>query len=93
MGEVREFFRICPACGRRFQIRLVSKKLVDEKKDLEEIKQARMSQSALSPIPMIPVVVEESIPVTIDVEDFQFTYKCKHCGHVWSELHVEESKV
>jgi len=39
---------------------------------------------------MPAVVVEEKVPITIDVEDFQYTYKCKHCGHVWSELHTKE---
>lgn len=38
------------------------------------------------------VYVEEDVPLTIDVEEFQYTYKCKHCSHVWTELHNEESR-
>jgi hypothetical protein len=94
MSEVREFFRICPACGRRFHIKLVSKKLTDERKDVEEIKKVILSQSPQGyyMTGMSPVVVEDTVPITIDVEDFQYSYKCKHCGHEWSEMRTEESK-
>jgi len=91
MSEVRAFFRFCPSCGRRFHIRLVSKKLVGERKEVTAIKEAIGS--------FIPtsvgrsIVVEENIPATIDVEEFQYAYKCKHCGHAWSERRVEESRV
>ena len=37
-----------------------------------------------------PVNLQEGQPVIVDVEDFQYTYKCKHCGHEWSEKHEEE---
>jgi uncharacterized Zn finger protein len=43
-------------------------------------------------IPMPPVVVEEDVPVTVDIKEFQYTYKCKHCGHVWSETHEKENE-
>jgi len=95
MTEAKEFFRICPACGRRFHIKLVSKNLVDKKKETVEV-----SQSTLSPAPggyamtrMSPVMVEENIPIVVDVEEFQYSYKCKHCGHEWSEIHTDVSKV
>jgi len=94
MSEVKEFFRICPSCGRRFHIKLVSKKLVGERTDVEDIKQASVSPTPGGyPMgPWSPVLVEESFPLTIDVEDFEYSYKCKHCGHTWSELHETESK-
>ncbi len=96
MSEVRNLFRICPACGRRFHIRLVSKKLVAERKEVAEIKRAMMNPTPAGytrgSMPTMPVIVEENIPITIDVEDFQYSYKCKHCGHEWSEMHTEETK-
>ena len=98
MSEIRTFFRFCPGCGRRFHIKLVTKKLVAERKEETEIKQAMVAN--LSPMVgslvgrySAPVVIEENVPITIDVEEFQYTYKCKHCGHVWSELRFEDSKV
>ena len=100
MSEVREFFRHCPACGKRFHIKLVGEKLMNERRDTEHVE-----QGMASPIPMgygaSPmgamgsmgmVVVEENVPLVIDVKDFQYTYKCKHCGHVWAEMHEREDR-
>jgi predicted RNA-binding Zn-ribbon protein involved in translation (DUF1610 family) len=102
LSEVSTFFRHCPNCGKRFEIRLVSKKLVDDRKTEQEIKQAALvpggqiggaSLGTGRAFGMGGVTyVEENIPLTIDVEDFDYTYKCKHCGHVWTELHEKESK-
>jgi C4-type Zn-finger protein len=91
MSEVKEFFRTCPSCGRRFQIRLVSKKLVGERKDVEQMTQGMVQPVAAASF--TPIVVEESVPLTIDVEDFQYSYRCKHCGHQWTEMHETESRV
>jgi DNA-directed RNA polymerase subunit RPC12/RpoP len=96
MSEVKDLFRICPTCGRRFHIKLISKKLVDDRKDVEEIKQAMISPMPMGytrgSMPTSPIIVEENIPVTIEIEDFQYSYKCKHCGHEWTENHAEERK-
>jgi hypothetical protein len=35
-------------------------------------------------------VVEAGVTVTLDIEEFQYAYKCKHCGHEWSEKHTEK---
>ena len=98
MSEVRSFFRFCPSCGRRFQIKLVSKKLVSERTEATEMKKASVQPTGLSwpPSPHSTpsfVVVEENVPMTIDIGEFQYTYKCKHCGHVWSETRTEDRKV
>jgi len=100
MSEIEEFFRHCPACGRRFHIRLVGEKLVDEKKESFAIKE---------PVPLVntgmggfwksgsagymPLVVEQDVTKTVDVRDFQYSYKCKHCGHIWTEMHEEQSNL
>ena len=86
--DIRTFFRHCPSCGRRFEIRLVGKEQVDEREHVDE-------RSRLGSLPSMtvrganlrPIVVQESSPVTVDVEAFQYTYKCRHCGHEWSEVH------
>ncbi len=94
MSEVRTLLRFCPACGKRFHIKLVGKKLTDERTEQTETKRAvgfiGSSMGSGSYGAAQPVVVEENVPLTIDVEEFRYTYKCKHCGHVWSELHDEE---
>lgn len=89
MSELRDFFRTCPACGRKFHIRLVGEKLVDDKRDTENImKDSPMP--AFFPNLALATEVEENVPVTVDIQEFQFTYRCKHCGHVWSEMHEEK---
>lgn len=97
MSEVETFFRFCPGCGKRFHIKLVSKKLVDLKRDTfeQELPMTRgligYRGSGVAPF-MAPLMVTEKIPITVDVEDFQYSYKCKHCGHEWTENRVESHK-
>ncbi|MDA4128952.1 MAG: hypothetical protein OK422_05820 [Thaumarchaeota archaeon] len=95
MSEVRTFFRHCPACGRRFQIRLVTKKLVNLERETTKMTTVIPVGPYLSRgagAPLVPLVLEENLPVTVDIEEFQYTYKCKACGHEWNEKHVEEKK-
>jgi DNA-directed RNA polymerase subunit RPC12/RpoP len=85
-----EFFRFCPECGRRFHIKLVSKKLT--KLDRETIRRPRavhMGGSTGRGGPNQPMtMVYEGEPIIIDIEEFQYNYKCKHCGHEWTEKHI-----
>jgi len=34
--------------------------------------------------------VGETEPIFIEIEKFQYAYKCKHCGHQWVEIKEEE---
>lgn len=94
MSEIKTLFRHCPGCGRRFEIRLVSKKLVETRQETHLEKHA----FPMTPIGRggmysgIPLAVEEDYPVTIDVTEFSYTYRCKHCGHQWAEMVTEEAK-
>jgi DNA-directed RNA polymerase subunit RPC12/RpoP len=89
-----EFFRHCPGCGRRFHIKLVNKKLVSVERGSiptrRVVSQYRYGRGGIVPGP--PAVVLEGEPVIIDIEEFQYVYKCGHCGHEWSEKHVEEHR-
>ncbi len=93
-----EFFRHCPACGRRFHIKLESKKLVNVERGSIPTRQVISGQYRYpmsrwgTTISGPPTVVLEGEPIIIDVEEFQYLYKCGHCGHEWSEKHVEEHK-
>jgi len=77
--EVRKFFRRCPSCGRRFEIRVVSKKLVGSEQVESTVKQ--YTAGSVSD----PLVLESDVPIVVEVDDFRYTYRCKHCGHQWSE--------
>ena len=81
-----EFFRHCPQCGRRFHIKLVDKKLVHL--DKEEVQTPLRLTGSRGPSPI--AFVEEGVPVTLDIEEFQYAYRCKHCGHEWYEKHTEK---
>jgi len=83
LAEVRTFFRRCPSCGRRFEIRLVNKKLMGS-----EQLESKMEQGTLASV-SAPVVLESEVPVLVEVDDFRYTYRCKHCGHQWSEEHFK----
>jgi hypothetical protein len=89
VSGVRTFFRHCPSCGRRFEIRVVSKKSVDSESNYADEK--RPVDAALLVKPM-PIMLNEDAPIIIDIEDFQYTYRCNHCGHGWSEIHETERK-
>jgi uncharacterized Zn finger protein len=75
--EVRTFFRRCPSCGRRFEIRLVNKKLIGSQEIESNVEQYTPT--------LAPVMLESNVPILVEVDDFGYTYRCKHCGHQWSE--------
>jgi predicted RNA-binding Zn-ribbon protein involved in translation (DUF1610 family) len=80
MSEVKTFFRHCPSCGRRFEIRLVSKRLMGSEEHFKE-------EKAVAPVsPQAPLLLTDDCPCIVDVKEFQYTYRCKHCGHEWSEV-------
>ncbi|HVP24192.1 MAG TPA: hypothetical protein VMS77_09815 [Conexivisphaerales archaeon] len=94
MSEVKTFFRHCPGCGRRFEIRLVSRELKDTREETyvkkTAIPYAFTYNSSRYGGFFSPLAVQEEVPTTVDVAEFNYTYRCKHCGHIWSEVHVEE---
>jgi len=89
LSEIETFFRRCPNCGRRFEIRLVGKKLIES----ESIKETRpVNSDYFGGYAGSILEVDETEPTIIEVEKFQYAYKCKHCGHQWAEIKEEERK-
>ncbi len=100
LSSVKTFFRHCPSCGRRFEIRLVKKEEVDSE-ELEEnlprpglanpiIERAMVTNPVTPVLTGSPIKLSEGEPSIVDIEDFRYTYRCKHCGHEWSEVHTTE---
>lgn len=89
MQTVIEFFRHCPGCGRRFQIKLVGKKLVAEHKVQSPDEGFTMGAAPLHRY----APLEGSGPMIFDIREFSYAYKCKHCGHEWSEKHVKDARI
>jgi predicted RNA-binding Zn-ribbon protein involved in translation (DUF1610 family) len=92
MSGVRTFFRHCPSCGRRFEVRLVRKESLGQEDLPETITKATGRYTTPGYINPAPVLLTEDEPVVVDIEEFQYTYKCKHCGHEWSEVRQTEHK-
>ena len=82
-----DFFRHCPHCGRRFHVVLVDKKLVK----VVHKETVRTPPRMLKTAPLGRVwPIGEGEPVTIDTQIIQYSYRCKHCGHEWSEERTEK---
>jgi hypothetical protein len=87
-NAVMEFFRFCPECGRRFRIKLVDKKLIAEHKE-----QSPDEGFTMGATPLHHGSVQDSGPMIFDIKEFQYEYKCQHCGHEWSEKHVKDDRI
>jgi len=96
VSGVKTFFRYCPACGQRFHIRLINKKLV---RDTKETRVQRVTASNTRVMvgsrsqPILPAVLEVDVPVTVDVEDFEYSYRCGQCGHSWTETRTRKEEI
>jgi hypothetical protein len=94
--DIRTFFRHCPSCARRFEIRVVGKKLIDSK-SIKETEKRLIPIGGSVPggiyARQMVTMVQEDVPTIVEVDDFQYNYKCKHCGHEWSEVHETVHKV
>jgi DNA-directed RNA polymerase subunit RPC12/RpoP len=89
MAEIETFFRRCPNCGRRFEIRLVGKKLIES----ESIQEERpVNSDYFGGYSGSILEVDETEPTIVEVEKFQYAYKCKHCGHQWVEIKEKDMK-
>ena len=85
MSQIRTFFRHCPGCGRRFEVRLVSKSLVREDRVTSDVPEAGGMATQGEAVWASPTTLSEGRPVTVDTKEFQYSYKCAHCGHQWTE--------
>jgi Zn ribbon nucleic-acid-binding protein len=92
MSVVKDFFRSCPACERRFQIKLVRKEPVEFKKEPGIVRRAIIGPTSGSVRlgATVPLTLVEGDPVIVDIEEFQYVYRCKACGHQWAEEHEEK---
>ncbi len=95
MSLVKTFFRHCPNCGRRFEIRLVSKQVVTEEN--ESVSAGGTPSSASYGVPSgggqstgFVDLHMGSEPVMVDVKEFKYAYHCSHCGHTWTELEIKD---
>ena len=95
MSALGRFFRHCPSCGRRFEIRLVSKNEVGDEGETWRAKEYALSLGTRKESNLL---LESDHPATVEaqeveeIKEFRYNYKCKHCGHEWSEERVETTR-
>jgi hypothetical protein len=72
----------------------VNKELVNlERETLRPKRVVRMGLTGSRGGAMMPyTTLREGPPIVIDREEFRYSYKCEHCGHEWSEKHVEKRR-
>jgi hypothetical protein len=87
MSEIKAFLRSCPSCGQRFHVRLVGEKLVGTAAGVATIEPAGGSRGGRT-----EAEASSSTQLIVEEDECQYSYKCKHCGHEWSEVHMIESK-
>ena len=96
MSEVGTFFRTCPTCGQRFEIKLVDKKVESTDLHTEEFKHqiSALGYGGRSGMRIDTGIrpTEDSKLLTIYMEESQYVYKCYHCGHEWSEKRFKEKR-
>ena len=94
MSSVRTFFRHCPSCGRRFEIRLVRKEEVASQAMEEAMPDVGVKAPVIAAAASERIggrlVLQDDAPSIVDVDEFQYTYRCRHCGHEWSEVRTQE---
>lgn len=76
MSQIRTFFRHCPSCGRRFEIRLESKKLLKDQTVTTRLNasEAAVKDSLIAgpapPAAPIPTLMGAGEPIIVDIETF-----------------------
>ena len=94
MSSITTFFRHCPSCGRRFEIRLTGRKSVEAESEIRAGRSAedrtfRASEPAVvadsQSTKSYHILSHDTSPLTVVTEEFLYSYKCNHCGHQWSE--------
>ena len=81
----------CPGCGRRFHVKLESKKLLSShtEKIPSKVVGGMVFRGATVATTPSYIVVQEGKPLIIGHEEFQYAYKCGHCGHEWTETRTK----
>ena len=88
---MREFLRRRPSCGRRFVVRLQSKKLVGVERHTERVLHDVGVPKYGKNARVIPAgITFEEVP--IERESFDVTFECRNCHHKWTETVTKVQK-
>ena len=91
MAGARVFFKRCPKCGNRFEVKETRKELEDVEVHTEESsKSTPIYAGAIRAATGASRVSKETFSVYM--AHYRHTYTCKQCGHEWSETEVKETR-
>lgn len=82
------FFRQCPGCKKRFQIKILGKEALESETVME--RQPFVSEYFSGSADEY-LELNETIPALIELEKFRYAYRCSRCGRQWTE--IKESEV
>ena len=84
------FFKKCPNCGKRFEVEHTVE-TVEKKEELLPEERTVFPVAGIASAYPIPVAEPPGLTTKVKEEEiveddiYTETYKCKHCGHVWTE--------
>ena len=82
----------CPKCHRPFTKELEGEKLLAENEGEEKRIDAMVGNRPMLGMSRITGATETTSVHTIDLT-YEDRFKCKHCGHEWTELKTKEGEV
>ncbi len=85
--DERTFFKKCPKCGKRFEVRHTSE-TVEKKQTLIPEEKTYLEPAGVAaayPIPQPPIRAEAEVEEDIEEDTYTETYRCVRCGNTWTE--------
>lgn len=102
-----ELFRHCPGCGRRFHVKLENVKVIRDEKKAIPTKRSLSQHTGVNTgmpsgvwmggdrqllRPAGAAILIEGKPIIVEEKEFEYSFKCGHCGHEWTEHQQETHK-
>jgi predicted RNA-binding Zn-ribbon protein involved in translation (DUF1610 family) len=73
----------CPACGKRFGVRLLTERLVDDERNTVDSTTTVLVPGGYGRNTGNPM--SSTSVVTTERKTYELSYQCRNCGHRWSE--------
>ena len=101
MPELGTFFRHCPSCGRRFEIKVMEEAELSDDKGYSKTKEILTPQELTLRVgsggPRVTMLKAKTtfarnLNTIWWTKESRVTFQCKHCGHEWTEEKFEPKR-